>query len=75
MEDIKYENIGMFPECMSKVDLEKTLFVNNWNPHSYAGNGNFRDDSIDGYFGRVSSIALLSCPFTNGYIKYFEVTF
>lgn len=46
------------------------LFVNAWDPFSFVGNGNFADDSLDGYFGKFGAMALLAWPGTNELIRY-----
>ena len=48
---------GFSTESADKLD--KTLFVNAWDPWSMAGNGNAMDNSLDGYWGRSSGISLL----------------
>lgn len=59
-------NIGLFPENIKRVEnLNRTLFVNAWDPWSIAGNGNAKDNSLDGYVGRNSMVALLTWPLTN----------
>jgi hypothetical protein len=60
-------NIGLFPQNLRHpdIDLQKTLFVNAWDPWSIAGNGNAMDNSLDGHMGRHSMIAVLTWPFTN----------
>ena len=40
-------------------------YINAWDPHSIAGNGNSGDNSLDGYIGANSAISLLSWPPTN----------
>ena len=42
------------------ISLHECLFVNPWDPHSMPGNGHFGDDSMDGCFGRSTSICLYS---------------
>lgn len=70
-------DIGFFPDNISFIDPEKTLFVNAWDPWSMPGNGNWYDASLDGYIGRRTMIALLSWPLTNEHMnkdeKYIEV--
>ena len=62
----KYEDIGYFPQNIEKVrDLDKTLFVNAWDMLSVPGNGNSKDNSLDGYIGRNSAVAILGTPLTN----------
>jgi hypothetical protein len=53
-------------------NLDKILFVNAWDPYSLVGNGNNMDDSLDGYFGRISAMSILCWSITNPYIKYIE---
>jgi len=52
--------------------LDKVLFVNAWDPYSIVGNGNERDNSLDGYFGRISAMSVLCWSITNPNIKYIE---
>jgi hypothetical protein len=47
------------------LKLDDILFLNAWDPHSIAGNGNGMDNSLDGFFGRSSAIGLICCPCTN----------
>jgi hypothetical protein len=61
----KYLDIGFFPDCIDKVDTSNTLFVNAWDPLTFAGNGNKNDASLDGYIGRVTGISHLCSPYTN----------
>jgi hypothetical protein len=53
--------VGNIPQILD----EETLFMNAWDPHSVVGNGNEADNSLDGYFGRLSNLALLCTPATN----------
>ena len=53
--------VGDIPDILD----ETALFVNAWDPHSVVGNGNAQDKSLDGYFGRLSDLALLCTPLTN----------
>lgn len=57
------------PGCLFKHDDKNTLYVNAWDPWSIVGNGNFNDNSLDGYWGRYSDMALRCWPVTNKYIK------
>lgn len=62
--------IGKFPELLDDFKeqhgpFEDALFVNAWDPHSMAGNGNAFDNSLDGWIGRFSSIAVSAWPLTN----------
>jgi len=51
------------PETMASLDT--TLYVNAWDPWSLIGNGNERDGSLDGCWGRWSNMAILGWPITN----------
>ena len=57
--------VGDIPEVFEELDTENTLFMNAWDPHSVVGNGNESDRSLDGWFGRLSNLALLCTPATN----------
>jgi hypothetical protein len=48
----------------------KILWTNAWDPWSILGNGNSKDNSLDGYWGRSSAIAVLGWPATNPFITY-----
>ena len=48
-----------------KNDLKTTLFINAWDPWSIIGNGNFDDNSLDGFWGRSSNLSVLGWPMTN----------
>lgn len=63
------EDIGYFPDNIKKIDPDKTLFVNAWDPWSLPGNGNCSDNSLDGYVGRCTMSAVLSWPHTNTYLN------
>lgn len=71
----KYGNVpGVFQTTFEKGTLDETLFVNAWDPWSLVGNGNDMDNSLDGYFGRVTASALLCWPITNPYITYTKLS-
>ena len=57
------------PELFSdaKPDI---LYVNAWDPWSIIGNGNERDNSLDGSYGRCSNMSVLGWSVTNTKIKY-----
>ena len=57
------------PDCLFKYDHKNTLYVNAWDPWSIVGNGNFNDNSLDGYWGRYSDMALRCWSETNKYIQ------
>lgn len=68
--DSDYKDIGFFPGNLSNVtNLDKTLFVNAWDMASVPGNGNARDNSLDGRIGRKSAIGVLSIGLTNPYLE------
>ena len=64
-----YENLGYFPELLNhpkiKNKLEDTLFINAWDCWSIPGNGNNMDNSLDGYIGRNTQIAINGTSLTN----------
>jgi hypothetical protein len=68
-KDNVYTDLGIFNAAILKVDLSNTLFVNAWDPHSVIGNGNNKDPSLDGYIGRVSSVAVMGTPATNEHLN------
>lgn len=55
--------------------MNRTLFINAWDPWSLVGNGNELDNSVDGMYGRQSALALLCWPVTNSNIQYKKVQF
>ena len=55
-------------EPHEKYGLAACLFVNAWDPHSFIGNGNERDASLDGWYGRHMAMALLGWPGTNEHL-------
>lgn len=62
---------GFIPDTLdTDVDMEKTLYINAWDPWSMIGNGNDRDGSLDGHWGRCSNMAVLGWSLTNPSIKY-----
>ena len=52
----------------TKHGLQHCLFVNAWDPHSFVGNGNLADNSLDGWYGRYTAMAVLCWPGTNPYL-------
>lgn len=71
--ELKHD-IGMFPDNITRVsNLRTTLFVNSWDPMSFPGNGNGGDQSLDGFMGRSSTIALTGNGVTNPYIRLAQV--
>lgn len=59
-----------FPEA---VLVRECLLVNAWNPWSLVGNGNCSDNSLDGYLGRSTAMAVLCWPTTNPLLSYESV--
>ena len=64
---------GFIPDCLETANLEDTMFVNAWDPWSLIGNGNERDGSLDGYWGRVSNMSVLGWLPTNPHMRFFPV--
>ncbi len=61
---------GLIPDCLETAELGTTMFVNAWDPWSFLGNGNERDRSLDGSWGRISNIAVLGWLPTNPSIQF-----
>jgi hypothetical protein len=61
-------NRKRIPAIWLSDEAENKLFVNAWDPHSYAGNGNKGDQSLDGFIGRHSAVSYLSCVKLNPHI-------
>lgn len=67
VEDLR----AIFDNVFAHEDvLQNSLLVNAWDPWSMVGNGNGRDDSLDGMYGRFSAMAVLCWPKTNPYLQY-----
>jgi hypothetical protein len=66
---------GYIPDCLDEPtqDLENTVYVNAWDPWSLIGNGNERDGSLDGYWGRCSNMSVLGWSMTNPEMKFSAV--
>jgi hypothetical protein len=45
-----------FPALVTDYDRSNTLFINAWDPFSIVGNGNARDNSLDGFVCRSRSL-------------------
>merc|ERR1712151_1375092 len=63
---------GFFPDPFRAQlggKLPKALVVNAWDCWSLIGNGNFRDNSLDGFIGRTTALAVLGWPMTNPYLQ------
>ena len=70
MEEKKF-NGGYIPGILITDDYsENTLYVNAWDPWSLIGNGNDRDNSLDGNWGRCSNMAVLGWSETNPFMVY-----
>lgn len=64
-------NGGFVPDILdTDEDVAHTLYVNAWDPWSMIGNGNGRDNSLDGYWGRCSNMAVLGWSVTNPWMMY-----
>jgi len=68
-----YKNSDIQTIIYEYKTLDDVLFINAWDPFSIIGNGNSLDDSLDGYFGRITAMSILGWPFTNEYITYQRV--
>jgi len=50
-------------------EWNEVALTNAWDPSSLAGNGNFRDGSLDGRIGRGTAVAVLAWTRTNPYLS------
>jgi hypothetical protein len=68
-------NGGFIPNTLNnpEQDLENTVYVNAWDPWSLIGNGNEMDNSLDGFWGRSSNMAVLGWLQTNPEMKFISV--
>lgn len=67
-------NGGFIPNCLEDADLENTMFVNAWDPWSIIGNGNERDRSLDGFWGRSSNMSVLGWYKTNPNMRFNKIS-
>ena len=51
-------------------DLDDRMFINAWDCWSMLENGNSKDRSLDGWWGRNTAISSLGWPLSNGAIRY-----
>lgn len=62
-------DLGHFPALLTHPrifhQLPSTLLINAWDPWSLAGNGNRLDNSLDGFIGRMTNVALGAWSVTN----------
>lgn len=65
----------LIPNYITQNNINTTLYVNAWDPHSILGNGNESDNTLDGYWGRCSNISVLGWEFTNNKIKYNKIEY
>ena len=54
--------------------VDDKVFINAWDCWSMPGNGNGKDNSLDGFWGRSSAIALLCWPTSNKSMKYVDIS-
>lgn len=66
-------NGGFIPDCLEEGDHATTMYVNAWDPWTLIGNGNERDRSLDGYWGRISNMAVLGWLPTNPHMRFLPV--
>ena len=55
------------------ISQDRDMIVNAWNPHSFPGNGNDSDDSLDGYLGRSTAILLTQTVHFNNQMRFIGV--
>ncbi|CAK9012878.1 unnamed protein product [Durusdinium trenchii] len=67
--EIETKELQFIPDWVFTPEGERccssSLLVNAWDPWSFVGNGNAGDNSLDGYFGRCTAMAVLCWPDTN----------
>ena len=77
--ELNIKDLGNFPGLLFKSENDtlndRALFVNAWDPFSIVGNGNAKDNSLDGWIGRTSACAVLSLPLMNPQMKADQITF
>lgn len=66
----RIEFMGRFPDELAHLDVGEWLLVNAWDPWSFVGNGNAADESLDGYMGRHTDMALRCSPLFNADVRY-----
>ena len=65
------------PKEVASIKFNECCFMNAWDPLSNGGNGNYGDDSLDGYIGSLSDIAFRCNPeFNHGktLVPYTKIT-
>eukprot|EP00927_Polykrikos_kofoidii_P044167 TRINITY_DN3820_c0_g1_i1.p1 TRINITY_DN3820_c0_g1~~TRINITY_DN3820_c0_g1_i1.p1 ORF type:complete len:323 (+),score=43.32 TRINITY_DN3820_c0_g1_i1:150-1118(+) len=71
---IEVQQLERIPDCCFSGEtsnrLDQTLLVNAWDPWSMVGNGNALDNSLDGFFGDCSAMAVLCWPPLNPKLTY-----
>ena len=55
-------------------ELDDKVFINAWDPWSALGNGNFLDDTADGWWGRSTAISLLGWPMSNRKMEFVDAS-
>jgi predicted RNA-binding Zn ribbon-like protein len=71
-EGLDVTKLGWVPHQIlgrTQEDLDGVLLVNAWDPLALVGNGNARDHSLDGWFGRSTAMGLLCWPLTNPHLQ------
>jgi len=59
------------PDSLSDYDSWKdVLHINAWCHSSFLGNGNRKDDTLDGGWGRIANFALHACPQINKWMQF-----
>jgi len=71
--EIETMDLPMIPDWVFSKEGEQnaatSLLVNAWDPWSMVGNGNAGDNSLDGFYGRCTAMAVLCWPLTNPYLN------
>jgi len=71
LESFVVDQLPRIPDFAFTADaqiIKESLLVNAWDPWSMVGNGNNGDNSLDGFWGRCTAMAVLCWPLTNPYV-------
>jgi hypothetical protein len=67
-ENVKANVVGLFPGFLKEGTYDKWMIVNAWDCHTIPGNGNGRDNTLDGYIGRRSAIHYFGWGLSNPHL-------
>lgn len=73
---LEFEAGYFIPHSLNTTDKsinKTTLYVNAWDPWTLIGNGNKRDHSLDGFWGRSTNMSILGWGLTNPFMSFVRV--